>query len=194
MKAIVCFFYLAFKSIIDPFANSVFRARWYAAGVKIGRNVVFKYSPDAEIELAEGVTINSGALVIAMKEQHDTPNPTLKVGANTAINEYSNVRASGGRITIGSECIIAQFVSIIASNHSIWAGEVIAKQPWSRENAFVEIGNGVWVGAGATILPGVVVGDGAVIAAGAVVTKSIPDNEIWGGIPARFISVRRTKL
>jgi len=52
------------------------------------------------------------------------------------------------------------------------------------------IGNDVWIGYGAIILEGVSVGDGAIIAAGAVVTKNVPPYEIWGGVPAKFISKR----
>lgn len=51
----------------------------------------------------------------------------------------------------------------------------------------VKIGNGVWVGAHATILLGVTIGDNAVIAAGAVVTKDVPANAVAGGIPAKTI-------
>ncbi|WP_323483050.1 CatB-related O-acetyltransferase [Polynucleobacter sp. MG-28-Ekke-A2] len=52
------------------------------------------------------------------------------------------------------------------------------------------IGNDVWIGAHAIILRGVKIGNGAVIAAGAVVTRDIPENQIWGGVPARFIRNR----
>jgi acetyltransferase-like isoleucine patch superfamily enzyme len=45
----------------------------------------------------------------------------------------------------------------------------------------------VWIGANATICPGVSIGDGAVIAAGAVVTENVPDNTVYGGVPAKFI-------
>jgi acetyltransferase-like isoleucine patch superfamily enzyme len=45
----------------------------------------------------------------------------------------------------------------------------------------------VWIGANATICPGVSIGDGAVIAAGAVVTENVPENTVYGGVPAKFI-------
>ena len=41
------------------------------------------------------------------------------------------------------------------------------------------------------IQPGIKIGKGAVVAAGAVVTKNIPDFEVWGGVPAKFIAKRR---
>ena len=45
----------------------------------------------------------------------------------------------------------------------------------------------VWIVAGVTVLHGVEIGENSVIAAGAVVTKSIPSNQIWAGVPAHFI-------
>ncbi|TIW21254.1 MAG: CatB-related O-acetyltransferase [Mesorhizobium sp.] len=54
----------------------------------------------------------------------------------------------------------------------------------------ISIGNDVWVGHGAIILPGVAIGDGAVIGAGAVVTRDVPSYAIVGGSPARLIRYR----
>ena len=51
----------------------------------------------------------------------------------------------------------------------------------------VRIGNDVWIGGNATILPGVTIGDNVVVAAGAVVTKDVPDNCVVGGVPAKMI-------
>ncbi|WP_281035175.1 CatB-related O-acetyltransferase [Mesorhizobium tamadayense] len=54
----------------------------------------------------------------------------------------------------------------------------------------VTVGNDVWIGYGAIILPGVEIGDGAVIGAGAVVTKNVPPYAIVAGSPAREIRYR----
>ena len=53
----------------------------------------------------------------------------------------------------------------------------------------VEIKNNVYVGNNALIMPGVVIGNNVIVAAGSVVTKSIPDNSIVGGNPAKIIGV-----
>ena len=50
------------------------------------------------------------------------------------------------------------------------------------------IGNDCFIGARTTILPNVKIGDGCIIAAGALVNRDIPSGEIWGGVPAHFIS------
>ena len=53
---------------------------------------------------------------------------------------------------------------------------------------FIIIGNDCFIGARTTILPNVKIGDGCIIAAGALVNRDIPSGEIWGGVPAHFIS------
>jgi len=59
-----------------------------------------------------------------------------------------------------------------------------------RRAATVTIGNDVWIGHAAIILPGVQVGDGAVIAAGAVVSRDVAPYTVVGGVPARAIRER----
>ena len=49
------------------------------------------------------------------------------------------------------------------------------------------VGNNVFIGVNTIILPGVEIGDNCIIGAGAVVTKSIPANQVWAGVPARYI-------
>lgn len=51
----------------------------------------------------------------------------------------------------------------------------------------IKVGNNVYIGVRSIILPGVSVGNNCIIAAGSVVTKSIPDNCVYGGVPAKFI-------
>ena len=54
-------------------------------------------------------------------------------------------------------------------------------------NLPVHIGNNVWIGAGAIILPGITIGDNSVIGAGSVVTKDIPANVVAVGNPCRVL-------
>lgn len=51
----------------------------------------------------------------------------------------------------------------------------------------ITIGNNVWIGAAATILPGVTIGNDAVVAAGAVVSRSVAANTLVAGVPAKFL-------
>ena len=49
------------------------------------------------------------------------------------------------------------------------------------------VGNNVYIGIRTIIMPGVHIGNNVIIAAGSVVTKDVPDNCVWGGVPAKFI-------
>jgi acetyltransferase-like isoleucine patch superfamily enzyme len=51
----------------------------------------------------------------------------------------------------------------------------------------VTIGDDIWIGANAVILPGVTIGDHSVVAAGAVVTKDVPPHTLVAGVPAKII-------
>ena len=54
----------------------------------------------------------------------------------------------------------------------------------------VIIGNDVWIGRRAIIMPGIHIGNGAIIGACAVVTKNVPDYCVVGGVPAKIIKKR----
>ena len=84
-------------------------------------------------------------------------------------------------ISIGKNCAISERVVIRDSN-----GHKMKYDGYSP-SAPIEIGDHVWIGMNAIILPGVKIGDGAVIAAGAVVSRDIPSRTLAAGVPARVI-------
>ena len=95
--------------------------------------------------------------------------------------KYSSIRDQGG-IEIGDGAMMGHNVVLAAINHDLNSAN-------NRKNHYapVKIGNHVWIGANATILPGVTIGDWAVVAAGAVVTKDVPELTIVGGVPAKVL-------
>jgi acetyltransferase-like isoleucine patch superfamily enzyme len=115
----------------------------------------------------------------------------LIVGCRTAINEFNNIRAAGGTIRIGDDCLISQFVSIVAVNHSIDVPGPMHEAPWDQTRHSVDIGNDVWIGSHAVILPGVRIGTGSVVAAGAVVTHDVGEYSVVAGVPAQFKRIRK---
>lgn len=114
----------------------------------------------------------------------------LTIGQNTYIGEFNNIRAAGGSITIGDNCLVSQKVTMVASNHSYKKGDYIYTQKWDTSKHSIKIGNDVWIGANVVILPGVSVGDGAVIGAGSIVNKDVPENAIVFGNPMRVLKYR----
>lgn len=119
-----------------------------------------------------------------------------KLERGTSTQSNSTIRYA----TIGKFCAIAWNVTIGAPNHDIHS-LAMAHQDFifndiEREgmNSFIqekcEVGNDVWIAAGAHVLRGVRISDGAVVAANAVVTKDVPAYAIVAGVPAKVIGYR----
>lgn len=83
--------------------------------------------------------------------------------------------------------IVVNSQSIIGENCSISHGVTIGNKGPRKESKCPNIGNNVYIGAGAKIIGDVRVGNNASIGANSVVTKNVPDNAIVGGIPAKIL-------
>lgn len=92
------------------------------------------------------------------------------------------------KITLRKDCLIASGCKFIDHNHS--TSKALRGEREKDSKKEIILGEGVWLGVNSVILMGVEIGNNAIIAAGAVVNKSIPPNEIWGGIPAKKIGER----
>lgn len=93
-----------------------------------------------------------------------------------------------GPVCIGSHVNLAQGITVTALNHNFEdTSKRIDEQGISTKP--VVIGDDVWIGSNAVVLPGVTIGRHAVVAAGAVVTKDVPDNCVVGGVPAKVIKL-----
>lgn len=112
---------------------------------------------------------------------------SLELGAYTFIGRGTVIETSLD-VRIGAGCLIAPGVFITDHNHSLKRGMPMFEQPCVA--APVVIGDDVWIGANAVVLPGVEIGEGAVIAAGAVVNRAVPSFAIVGGVPAKIIRYR----
>ena len=87
-----------------------------------------------------------------------------------------------GHLKVGSHCYFSGDVKFIQCNHDINNPDIVL--PYED----IGIGDYVWIGANAVILPGVVLGDHTTVAAGAVVTKSFLEGYgVLAGVPARMI-------
>ena len=146
-------------------------------------------------------------------------NPNIQIGNYTIYNDFvhdprefrkNNVLyhypINKDRLIIGKFCSIACGAKFLfnSANHRIaslstytfplffeeWGLEKEnVAQAWDQKGDII-IGNDVWIGYEAVILPGVTIGDGAVIGCRAVVTKDVPPYTIVGGVPAKPIRKR----
>ncbi|MGW1956923.1 sugar O-acetyltransferase [Streptomyces sp. NPDC001920] len=121
------------------------------------------------------------------KEAHVRPplyvdyGSNISIGARTFVN-YNLTALDVAAITIGEDCQIGPGVQLLTPTHPL--------EPQPRRDKLeaarpITIGDNVWLGGGAIVLPGVTVGDNSVIGAGAVVTKDVPANTVAVGNPAR---------
>ena len=107
----------------------------------------------------------------------------ITIGDHTRIGIHCTVI---GPVCIGNNVNLAQGITVTALNHNFEdCNKRIDEQGISTKP--VVIGDDVWIGANAVILPGVTIGRHVVVAAGAVVTKDVPDFSIVAGVPAKVI-------
>ncbi len=126
------------------------------------------------------------------------------LGRNSVVESYCCINNAVGDVTIGDHsrigihctvigpvCIghhvhLAQGITVTALNHNFQDTDKRIDEQGVSTQA-VTIGDDVWIGANAVILPGVNIGNHVVVAAGAVVTKDVPANTLVGGVPAKVI-------
>lgn len=131
-----------------------------------------------------GMKIGSGSTLHMWASFFNPGN--IRIGEGTIIGDHAFLDGRAPLI-IGNHVDVASSVMIYNSEHDLSSDNFRAtEEP-------VEIGDYVFIGPRAIILPGVKIGRGAVVGAGAVVTKDVPDFAIVGGIPAQVIGERKNK-
>lgn len=106
----------------------------------------------------------------------------VELGDHISINrgvEFYPDFFGGHRIVLGNHVRVAPHVRFHAGAHDI--GDL----DYRHSGGPITVGDDVWIGAGAVILPGVTIGDRSVIGAGSVVTRDIPPDSVAVGVPAR---------
>jgi maltose O-acetyltransferase len=136
--------------------------KWRILGLKMGRSV----------GIYSHVIIHDAACV--------------SIGDNSTILSFTLLFGSGG-IRIGRNVLISSNCSIFSVTHR---NDALDRGLLFRETqlmAPVEIGDNVWIGTGARILPGVSIGANTIVGAGSVVIRSLSGGVVAAGIPAKVI-------
>lgn len=182
------------KKGINALSTNLFIIRLKVNNVKYGRhircygNVIMKIQ--GKMSIGNNFKINSGKKYNSIGGDTESKiiiknNATLIIGEKVGISNSS---------IVCWESIEIQNNVLIGGGCKIWDTDFHSLDPNIRKNGDNEvkkskiiIKNNAFIGGSSIILKGVVIGENAIIAAGSVVTKSVPDNEIWGGNPAKFI-------
>jgi acetyltransferase-like isoleucine patch superfamily enzyme len=144
--------------------------------VRIGRGATLRVVRGGRMIIGDGSRIEAGCDLVAYG--------ALEIGPRAFVGRGSILVATD-RISIGTDALIAAYVTIRDQDHSIGQG-----QPFNQQDlvmAPVVIGDNVWIGTKASILKGVRVGSNAVIGAHALVNGDVADGAIVGGIPAKVL-------
>lgn len=145
------------------------------------------------IYIGEDVVIRPGVRLEALVLHPAARAPVLRIGNNTGIEQNVHI-VCHHRVSIGNNVSITANCAIVDTTHpfddippSVKVGSLI-----QDDDAFVEIGDGTFLGFGSVVLPNVRIGKGCVIGANSVVTRDIPDYSVAAGAPAKVLrSVRK---
>ncbi len=111
----------------------------------------------------------------------------IAIGDECTINKYVDLDGRGS-IKIGNRVSISAYTKILSASHDP------VSDKFEYQMKPVMIGNYVWIGTGALVLPGITLGEGCVVASGSVVTRSVNPFDIVAGNPARKIGERNRVL
>ena len=158
-----------------------FRFGFLGSNVFFDKNVEFiRFNKNLKVH--DNAVFKSGAKISCCNAD-----AKITIGANTTIGNNTFIFSSES-IEIGKDCMVSSFVYIVDSSHGITKGTNMNSQEEITNKIF--IGNDVWIGQGSTILPGVNIGNGSIIGAGSLVNKSVGENKIYAGNPAKEIGIR----
>ncbi len=117
----------------------------------------------------------------------------ISAGPSSYVGGFSTLQAAKAySITIGKKCKISHNVRIYTQSAIADFDFSLSNNPQKYGDVTLE--DYCWIGANAFISPGVTIGTNSVVGANSVVTKSIPPNEIWGGVPAKLIRRKKNTL
>jgi len=105
----------------------------------------------------------------------------IEMGDNVSIAAYVHMWGKGG-IHIGNRVMIGSHTAIASLTHDY--SKEIMFDTLTEKDVFIE--DDVWIGTHCIILPGIRIGKGAVVGAGTVVTKNVPPNTIFSGVPGQI--------
>ena len=150
------------------------------------RTVFFGRTPmlggPGRIILGDAVRVQSTPVRASLRAG---PDGLLTIGDRVFVNHGATVFAAAA-VTIGDDVRLADFAAVWDTDfHELEAGGGVRVAP-------VTIGDNVWIGRQAIVLPGVTIGRDAVVAAGAVVTRDVPPGVLVAGNPATVVRELRT--
>ncbi|RZK58392.1 MAG: acyltransferase [Pedobacter sp.] len=187
-----------YKKIYRNISEIVLKFYLSSSKVKYSKDIVsfgipyLDISQTAKFSLGKGIVLVNSAKYSTLGKPNKCKftigyNAVLIIGNKVGMSNVTIIATKS--ISIGDNVLLGGGVTIVDTDfHSLnplhW---FTPNDELYMKNSNVVIGDNVFIGMDSIILKGVTIGHNVVIAAGSVVTKSIPNNQIWGGNPAIFI-------
>lgn len=159
---------------------------------RFGRGVIFErvglIVGEHFISIGDNTKFNDNIYLTAWDRIPDVK-PILKIGNNCRIGAMNHITCCNS-IIIKDGLLTGKWVTISDNAHGESNYNTMLEPPSERNmisKGPVLIGENVWIGDKATILPNVTIGDGCIIAANSVVTKDIPSYCVVAGNPAQIV-------
>lgn len=180
-----------FDYLIYTFSRAYYTERYFRRFKSFGKGS--KLARDLSLREANSISVGSNSSILSHCVLEcikiDGNEPSLIIGNNCSINEYNHITCVS-RVTIGNDVLTGRYVLITDNSHGEPTYTDMLLSPLKRKvisKGPVIIGDRVWIGDKATILPGVTVGECSIIGANSVVTKDIPPYSVACGNPAKVI-------
>lgn len=114
-------------------------------------------------------------------------NCSIEIGDGTTMTTHCQLEAQeeGTHIIVGKDCMFSNHIRVRTNDsHYIYDADTMER---TNNPASVRIGDHVWLAAYSTIMKGCIIGNGSVVGYGSVVTKSVEDNSVAAGMPAKVV-------
>lgn len=147
-------------------------------GCTFGKRVLIKIKNNGSVRLNPHVRLEDNTRIISSGGK-------IKIGEKTYINAFCKID-SHYSIEIGENCLLGPNVSVYDNNHC-FSDQTIPIILQGFDVQPVTIGSNVWLGTNVVVTAGVTIGDRVVVGANSVITKDLPSNGLYGGIPAKLI-------
>ena len=183
-----------------------------SSGARVGKNVRLSATVKIKVSGGSSITISDEAIISPNCQIDAHGGSNIYIGPHVHLGDGVRVHAHHGAniiieegcsfnygvavfalesIKIGKHSILGPHVYVSDHNHQFSRDDLIKNQGFDTHP--VIIGSDVWLGIGVSVLKGACIGEGSVIAAGGLVNKTVPDYEVWAGIPAKKTGDRKYK-
>ena len=203
------FLYTYLKRIRPKFNGFLFRLLFSNSRVRIGKNFQCDTWPTLTIDKTAKLIIGNDVLLRRNVEIRAHGTSTIHFKGNNRIDRGVRILSAnkgnivldegvrvglysvfngGDDILVGKKVLISGFVYLQTSMHNHKKGKSVQDQGYSHKPVILE--DDVWLGTHVVVLPGCAIKKGSVVGSNAVVTKSIDEEQIAGGVPAKILKDR----